>query len=95
MTYFSHSAYYMFHLTSLVLLLLITMEYYSNHFKNKIITSRLVTYSFSIITLSQIVFIFVNLNPLIYVIAECVQLIGYAILLLAFIMVLKYGKKKK
>lgn len=93
-TYFSQSAYYIFHLTSLILLILITMQYWDIYKKNKLIPSKMLVFSFAIIAISQIIFMFVHLNQLLYVISEIVQLIGYISLLIAFILVLKHGKKR-
>ena len=93
-TYFSQSAYYIFHLTSLIFLVLITMQYWSIYKKNKLISSKILTFSFALIALSQIIFMFVKLNLFLYVISEIIQLVGYILLLIAFIMVFKHGKKR-
>jgi len=95
LAYFSKSAYYVFHITALIFLFLITWQYWKNYQKSKIITTKLLIYSFCLITLSQIIFIFIGLHTTFYVIAEIIQLLGYLILLLTFIKVLKNGKKKR
>ncbi|MFH2028630.1 MAG: hypothetical protein ABIJ08_05800, partial [Nanoarchaeota archaeon] len=95
LTYFSHSAYYIFHITSLLFLALITIKYHLMYKKYKVGTTKLLTYSFAVIGISQILFVFIMFNELLYVTAEIVQLIGYSILLLTFITVLRHGKKKK
>jgi hypothetical protein len=92
-TYFSHGAYYIFHLTSLILLALITSQYARNYKQNKKETTRLLKNSFGLIAVSQILFIFVGLDNHLYVAAEAVQLIGYAALLITFVKVLTHGKK--
>jgi hypothetical protein len=92
--YFSASRYYVFHLTSLLLLFFITLNYNKNYQKNKNRTILLLTLSFFIITISQLVFIFITINPLLYVIAEIIQLIGYVLLSITFIKVVKNAKKK-
>ncbi len=94
-TYFGISAYYLFHVTALILLSLITYAYFTNYMKSGKITNRLLYYSFLIITLSQVVFAFIALNNVIYAVAEVLQLLGYGLLLITFIMVLKHGKKKR
>ena len=94
-TYFSQSAYYIFHVTSLILLLLITAQYYKNYTRNKNPTTKLLATSFVMITISQIFFMFVEINNLLYVVAELIQLLGYVILLFTFIKVLQNAKKKK
>ena len=93
-TYFSQSMYYIFHLTSLVFLSLITMQFYNNHMKNKQLTAKLLTSSFAIIAASQIFFMFAGIKEVLYVIAEIVQLFGYLVLLMTFIKVLRNAKKK-
>ena len=93
-TYFSHSEYYVFHLTSLLLLVLITLQYLRTYRKIRHITTKYLTYSFSVITLSNILFIFIKINNIFYVIAEFIQLVGYICLLLTFIAVFRHAKKK-
>jgi Na+/proline symporter len=93
--YFSEDSYYIFHITTLLFLIFITARYYKNYRENKNPSAKLLATSFSIITISQLVFCFIRLNPLLYVTAELVQLIGYIILLITFIKVLKDGKKTK
>ena len=93
-TYFTQSAYYIFHLTSLILLVLLTIQYSKTYIKNKNNATRMLASSFGIITASQILSIFVSISTKFYVVAEIIQLIGYAILLFSFLTVLKHGKKK-
>ncbi len=93
-TYFSRSAYYIFHMTALILLYIITSEYLKNFKRNKLPTNKWLASSFALITISQAIFIFIKIHTLLYVIAELVQLMGYAGLLITFIKVLKDGKKK-
>jgi len=92
-SYFSISKYFVFHMTSFVFLALITFNYFKNYpKKNK--NSKILAWSFLIITISQLIFIFVMLTKLFYVIAEVIQLIGYIVLLTVFIKVVKNAKKK-
>ncbi len=92
LVYFSQSAYYIFHLTSLILLSLITLYYFRTYKKSKNTNTQLVSISFFIITISQIIFILIKYNPFYYVLAESLQLIGYVLLLITFTKVLKFGK---
>jgi hypothetical protein len=94
-TLYSHSLYYIFHLTSLVFLILISSKYFNIYSRNQHKNTGYLAYSFSIIATSQAFFMFIALNQIIYVIAEIVQLIGYIILLSVLIRVLNYGKEKK
>ncbi len=93
-TYFTQSAYYIFHLTSLILLVLLTIQYSKTYIKNKNNATRMLASSFGIITASQILSIFVSISTKFYVVAEIIQLIGYVILLFSFLTVLRHGKKK-
>jgi hypothetical protein len=93
-TYFSRSAYYIFHLTSLIFLIIITLQYFKNYKTTKHKTNKWLAYSFSVITASQIVFVFIKIHTM-YVIAELIQFVGYVGLLITFIKVVKDGKKKR
>ena len=94
-TYFSWPAYYLFHLTSLIFLYFITLHYWNSYKRIKHDTNRWLLYSFSLITLSEIVFIFIGIEEELYVAAEAIQLLGYIALLVTFVKVLKDGKKKR
>ena len=94
-TYFTSQTYYIFHLAALLFLIFITKKYYANYLKTKDRPAKLIFWSFGIILLSQLIFIFIGLTKILYVIAEVTQLLGYALLLVSFMMVLYYGKKKK
>jgi len=93
-TIFSNFSYFIFHLTAFVLLLGISYRYYAIYRKNKRKLTKLIFTSFSVIAVSQILFMFVKLWGNIYVVAQIMQLIGFILLLIAFILVLKNGKKK-
>ena len=93
-TYFSDVEYFIFHITALVMLAFITLQYYNTYRKNKQSSSMLVTASFAIIGISQIFSVFVFYNSLYYVMAELIQLVGYLILLTTFVKVLHNAKKK-
>jgi hypothetical protein len=84
-----------FQLNALALLTLISAQYWTNYHKNGHGNSGLLAASFSLIALSQLAFMMANIHPMYYAIAEAVQLIGYLLLLMTFIMVLIHGKKKK
>ena len=92
--FFSKEEYYIFYLTSLIFLGIISNRYYQNYKDNKENTSGMLATSFLIITLSQIFFIFANSAKHFYVVGEVIQLIGYIALLITFIRVLKHGREK-
>ena len=91
---FSKEEYYIFYLTSFILLGMISNRYYQNCRKNKSKSSGMLAASFSVITLSQIFFMLVSFTKHFYVVGEVMQLVGYIILLAAFITVLKHGREK-
>lgn len=101
-TIFSTWAYYIFQLTAFLFSGYITFNYFKSY-KQKICDlcdkkANNIKYpflAFLVLTISNALFIFIRLNGYIYVIAEYIQLVGYVILLYAFIRVLKYGTKKK
>lgn len=92
--FFSKEEYYIFYLTSLIFLGIISNRYYQNYKNNKEKTSGMLAVSFYIIALSQIFFMFVNFSKYFYVGGEVIQLIGYIALLVTFITVLKHGREK-
>jgi len=91
---FSQTFYYLFHLTALILLILITGNYYEIYKKNKAKNTKMLIMAFSILALSQIMFVLSKLGML-YVMAQIIQLVSYIILLILIVNILKYGKEKK
>lgn len=92
--FFSKEEYYIFYLTTFIFFGIISNRYYQNYRKNREKTSGMLAASLSVITLSQIFFMFVNFTKHFYVAGEVIQLIGYIILLVVFITVLKHGREK-
>jgi hypothetical protein len=86
---FGNYIYHVFHITTSLLLLLIFIHYYHNYLNYRSRNTLLVTISFLLIFLSQIIFITMQLHPLIYVVGEFIQLVGYLVLLYTFILILK------
>ena len=93
-TYSSQSAYYIFHLTALAILSIISAQFYLTYKKNRELTTKLLALSFGVIALSQVSFMFAGFKEDFYVIGDVIQLLGYLILLTAFIRVLQNAKKK-
>lgn len=93
-TMFTSLTYHVFHLTSFILLILITAQYVVNYYQNKNKATKLIALSFGIITSSEIFFGLVTVSTQFYVMAEIIQLAGYILLLGTFFMVLKHGRKK-
>lgn len=93
-TFLSYPKYYTFNLTLFVILGLITYTYSKNYINRKLFATKLIAFSFGVIALSQIFFILVDIDDQFYVIGELIQLVGYIGLLIAFIMVLRHGRKE-
>lgn len=94
-TYFARFNYYLFYITTLLFLIAITRRYLLSYLKTKYQNTFYLFVSFTIIGISQFVFIFTSANHTLYAIAELIQLIGYLFLLYTFVMVLRNAKKKK
>lgn len=91
--YFAQNAYHIFHITCFLLILFITLNYISKYRENRHKTTLMLCYSFAIIAISHIVFYLMIYDNTYYVIAELIQLAGYILLLITFVMVLYFGKK--
>ena len=91
----SSNVYYLFHLTSFVILILISSTLLLKFKKNKSKQTQKLFFSFSIITMSHVFFLISSLTPIIYVLGELVLLIGYIGLLWTFESVLHNGKKTR
>lgn len=93
--YFSNITYYIFYVTSMILLSIIAFSFYQIYQKNKMENTKLLYISFMILAFSQFIFMFLNRSPIYYAIAEIVQLCGYLFLYFTFLKVLRDGKKKR
>lgn len=86
--------YYLFNIAALFILVMISENYYRIYMKNKFVNTKILLFAFGILALSQLVFIFSKV-PVVFVAASLIELIGYAILLILIVRILKYGKKTK
>ncbi len=93
-TIFSQAFYYLFHLTALILLILIIDNYCKIYDRNKQENTKILIIALSMLALSQVVFILSKLGIL-YAIAQIMQLVSYIILLILIAKILNYGKQKK
>lgn len=91
---FSNAFYYLFHLTALILLLLIINNYSKIYRKNKSTNTGILIGAFSMLALSQIIFIMSPIG-LMYAIAQTIQLVSYIALLIIIIRILQNGQEKK
>ncbi len=92
-TLFSTFAYYIFHITVAVLLFYLAYYLYKNWKKNRKKTKKtvpLLTFlSFLLLFISAIAFVFVIVNSYFYVVAEVLQFLGFLLLLIAYIILVK------
>ncbi len=92
--YLSQSIYYVYHLTTFLLLFIIADTLFRAYGKNRNEKTRMLAYSFLIIMASQGMFIFINLHSVFYILAESIQLTGYLLMLITFFLVLRNEKKR-
>jgi hypothetical protein len=88
-TYFTRFTYSIIYITAFIFVTALSRRYYLQYKKSNYKNTLFLCISFSIISLSQFVFIFTSTNHMLYVIAEYIQLIGYLFLLYTFVMVLR------
>jgi len=93
-SFLSHNIYYLYHLTALILLVLIINNYYNIYQKEKITNTKILIIAFSLLAVSQGIFLLSKLNYL-YVTAQSIQLVSYITLFFLIIKILKNGKKEK
>ena len=91
---FGSMFYYVFHLTTLIILILIICAYYNIYKKNKLLNTKILIIAFVLLALSHSTFLFSRL-PSLYVVGQIIQLISYVIFLSLIIVIWKNGKKKK
>lgn len=82
-TTFVSQHYIVFHVTLLLLLIILYINYRRNYLRVKSSAARMVMYSFLLLWISQVFFVFAGLVGYLYVIGEGIQLFGYLILLVA------------
>ncbi len=88
-TILSMKMFYALYATLAVLLGSIIVYYYKNYKQKKSRSSMFVFLAFVFIFISQFFFIFMLYSKQIYVVGEVIQVVGYLLLLIAFIMVFK------
>lgn len=85
---------FIFHLTALMILLMIVGNYYDVYKKNRFLNTKILMTAFGILAFSQVLYLF-SAYSLLYVTGNIIELISYTILLGLIIRIRKYGKKKK
>ncbi|HOW37146.1 MAG TPA: hypothetical protein PLK34_02770 [Candidatus Pacearchaeota archaeon] len=86
--------YYLFHATALVLLGLITYNYYLLYKQNRFVNTKILTFAFGLLALSQFLFMLSQLE-VVYVIGNLIELVSYLIVLFLIFKILKHGQKTK
>lgn len=86
--------FYIFHLTALVLLVLVISSYVRVYKENKFLNTKILIVGFVVLALSQLLFLFSEIQVF-YAIADVVELISYIIFLGLIIRIWKHGKEKK
>ncbi|MBU0627886.1 MAG: hypothetical protein KKC75_01745 [Nanoarchaeota archaeon] len=82
------ASYTVFHLTLLIMMSILFLNYRHNYKKMKSFNSKMVMSSFFVLAISQVFFIFEGVAQQFYVVGESIQLIGYLVLLFAMIKML-------
>ena len=90
----SSNAQFFYHLTALIILVLIIKNYYKIYKKDRLFNTQILIYAFILLGISQILFMISKLNYF-YVGGQGIQLIGYLILLGLIMKITKNDKKKK
>ncbi len=90
LTFLANATYYVFHLTALIMLALISWRFNILYRRTGNRNTIFLIITFVILTLSQLCFVLSNYT--LYVVAEFLQIVGYIFLLI--VLVLTYGKKK-
>lgn len=90
----SQPYYYVYHFTTLIILVFIINKYYKVYLKEKIINTKILAGVFVILAAAQLTFLFSKLSYL-YAIGQSIQLVGYITLLMLIIKIIKDGKKEK
>jgi len=84
---------FIFHLTALILLIMIINSYYKVYIKNRSKNTRLLLIAFLMLALSQMIFMLSKME-IMYVLAQGIQSVSYIILLFLIIRILKHGDPK-
>ena len=90
----SQSFYYVYHLTALILLIFLINKFYKIYRKDGVTNTGILVMAFVLLALSQMVFLFSELNY-VYVTGQFIQLASYLMLLILIVKIVKDGKKEK
>ena len=90
----SKEIFYIFHLTALFILILTVEKYFLIYKNNRFFNTKVLMVAFSILALSQLVFVLSDIDIL-FAVANTIELVSYSIFLALIIRIWKHGKKKK
>ena len=93
-TLFSYQYYIKFHIISFLLLFFLGHQFYTNYLENKNKNAKLVFVSFYLLTCAQVFFLVMIYQPIFYVVADVLQLLGFSLLFYMFMRVLQHGRTK-
>jgi len=93
-SFLSKEIFYLFHLTALLILILIVEKYSLLYGKNRFFNTKILMMAFGLLALSQLIFVLSTIEIL-FVLGNVVELISYTIFLALIIRIWKYGKEKK
>jgi len=85
---------YLFRITAMALFALLSYNYYRIYKKNKFSNTLILSIAFAILSLSQLLFMMSQIS-IINIVADCLQLASYIMLLILIIRILKHGTKKE
>jgi hypothetical protein len=85
---------YLFRITAMGLFALLSYNYYKIYKKNKFSNTIILSIAFAILSLTQLLFMMSQID-VINIIADCLELASYIMLLALIIRILKHGKKKE
>lgn len=92
---FSYQYYIKFHLISFLLLFILGHQFYTNYLEKKNFNAKLVFVSFYLLACAQVFFLVMIYNPIFYVVADILQLLGFLVLAYMFVRVLNHGRTKR
>ena len=90
----SQQIFYLFHITTLIILLFIIKNYYNLYDRNRLNNTLILLFGFIILAFSQLIYILSPFEAM-YVLANILELATYIVLLILVVNILHYGKKKK
>ena len=93
-TIFSYQYYIKFHIISFLLLFFLGHQFFTNYLEKKNKNAKLVFVSFYLLACAQVFFLVMIYQPIFYVVADILQLIGFAVLFYMFMRVLQHGRTK-